>query len=121
MPRITENSKNIDKALGAKVDELRLAYGWSSQYFANKIGVTHQQCRKYFRGTNCISPSRLVTIAHVFGKPVAYFFENIENPIMLPTQHQRMCIEVSRNFLKIKNPLHQNAVNALVRTLSENQ
>ena len=33
------------------------------------------------------------------------------------TQHQRMCIEVSRNFMKIENTEHQNAVNTLIKSL----
>ena len=35
------------------------------------------------------------------------------------TQHQRMCIEVSRNFMKIENSEHQTAVNTLVKSLSK--
>jgi len=31
--------------------------------------------------------------------------------------HQRMCIEVSRNFMKLRNSDHQNAINSLLRSL----
>ena len=34
------------------------------------------------------------------------------------TQHQRMCIAVTRNFMRIENPDHQAAVNTLIRSLA---
>lgn len=115
-----KSTDKIDKIIGVRIHELRISMGLSRQQLAEQIGVTHQQLQKYEKGTNRISAGRLAAIAKVLGKAVAYFFENItDNDGYLPSQHQRMCIEVSRNFLKIKNPMHQNAVNLLVRTLAE--
>lgn len=118
--RRSEEQKQRDKIIGAKINDLRLGFGWSAQQLASKIGVTQQQCRKYFDGSNRIAASRLPDIAAALHKPISYFFEDVGIEDIPPTQHRRMCIEVSRNFLKIKNPLHQNAINLLVRTLSEN-
>jgi transcriptional regulator with XRE-family HTH domain len=97
--------------------------GLSRHQLAEKIGVTHQQLQKYEKGINRISAGRLVAIANALSKPVSYFFEDVDSSNeadVLPNQHHRMCIEVSRNFLRIKNPVHQNAVNMLVRSLAEN-
>ncbi len=119
MARKSKFTEQIDTAIGQKIHELRISLGLSRQQLASKIGVTHQQLQKYEKGTNRISAGRLVAIAQALGKSVAYFFENVmEGGNELPSQHQRMCIEVSRNFMRIRDPMHQNAVNMLVRTLA---
>jgi len=122
MARKNEFTEKIDTYIGMKIHELRISMGLSRQQLADKIGVTHQQLQKYEKGTNRISAGRLAAIAKALNKPVSFFFEGADDDAtdVLPSQHQRMCIEVSRNFLRIKNPMHQNAINLLVRTLSEN-
>ena len=122
MARKNEFTEKIDTYIGMKIHELRISMGLSRQQLADKIGVTHQQLQKYEKGTNRISAGRLAAIAKALNKPVSFFFEGADDDSsdVLPSQHQRMCIEVSRNFLRIKNPMHQNAINLLVRTLSEN-
>jgi transcriptional regulator with XRE-family HTH domain len=120
MARKSEFTEKVDKVIGMKIHELRVSMGLSRQQLAAKIYVTHQQLQKYEKGTNRISAGRLVSIAKALRKPVSYFFDEIEQVQALPSQHQRMCIEVSRNFMRIKSAMHQNAVNLLVRTLAEN-
>ncbi len=121
MARKNEFTERVDTIIGMKIQELRISMGLSRQQLAAKIGVTHQQLQKYEKGTNRISAGRLAAISKALKKSVGFFFEGIEQEQdLLPSQHQRMCIEVSRNFLRIKNPMHQNAINLLVRTLSEN-
>lgn len=121
MARKTEFTEKIDTMIGIKIHELRISMGLSRQQLAGMIGVTHQQLQKYEKGTNRISAGRLAAISKALKKPVSFFFDdmNIETDA-LPTQHQRMCIEVSRNFMRIKSPVHQNAVNMLVRSLADN-
>lgn len=120
MARKNEFTEKIDKMIGVRVHELRVSNGLSRKQLSGEIGVTHQQLQKYENGINRISAGRLLSIANVLKKPVSFFFEDIGNkePV-LQTQHQRMCIEVSRNFLRIQNPTYQNAVNVMVRTLAE--
>ena len=121
MSRKNDFTIQVDKAIGERIHELRISMGLSRKQLASKIDVTHQQLQKYEKGTNRISSGRLAAFAIALKKPVSFFFENIhEEHEPLPTQHQRMCIEVSRNFLRIKDPMHQNAINLLVRTLAEN-
>ena len=125
MARKNEFTEKVDTIIGMKIHELRISMGLSRQQLASKIGVTHQQLQKYEKGTNRISAGRLAAISNALNKPVAFFFEGVNEDgssdnDTLPSQHQRMCIEVSRNFLRIKDPMHQNAINLLVRTLSEN-
>ena len=103
-----------------KIFELRLARGLSRQELGDKIGVTHQQCQKYEKGVNRISAGRLMLIAKVLDKPIEYFFvdANINKKISpINTEHQRMCMEISRNFMKIRNEHHKDAINTLVKSL----
>ena len=121
MARKNEYISEVDQFVGGKIYSLRLAKGLSRQQLSKSIGVTHQQLKKYEKGTNRISIGRLVLIAKALEKDTSYFYEGLENnsqePIM--TKHQRMCIEISRNFMKIKSSEHQNAVNTLVKSLSK--
>lgn len=121
MARTTEFTVRIDRLIGTRIHELRIAMGLSRQQLAELIGVTHQQLQKYEKGKNRISAGRLLAISKALKKPISYFFDDEGNQDALPNQHQRMCIEVARNFLKIRNPVHQDAVNFLVRSLSEKQ
>jgi len=121
----------IDKHIGARIQELRLASGLSRQQLGELIAVTHQQLQKYEKGTNRVSAGRLAVIAKHLNKPVSYFYEQISiisSNDNLPeaqedidfSQNQRMCIEISRNFMKIKNSQHKDAISSLVKTLASN-
>jgi transcriptional regulator with XRE-family HTH domain len=121
MARKNDYIVEVDKYIGGKIYSLRLAQGFSRQQLSQIIGVTHQQLQKYEKGTNRISVGRLVLIAKALSKDTSYFYEGLEaaNSEPVVTQHQRMCIEVSRNFMKIENSEHQTAVNTLVKSLSK--
>lgn len=124
MVRKTEYIQKIDQHIGERIYSLRLAKGLSRQQLAGVIGVTHQQLQKYEKGINRISIGRLVLIAKALDKNIDYFYEGIErtdNAEPILTKHQRMCIEVSRNFMKIHSSEHQQAVNALIRSLISNK
>lgn len=119
MARKNNYIEEVDKFIGSKIYSLRLAKGLSRQQLAQVIGVTHQQLQKYEKGNNRISVGRLVLIARALDKNISYFYDGLETGGNEPliTQHQRMCIEVSRNFMKIENAEHQNAVNTLIKSL----
>jgi transcriptional regulator with XRE-family HTH domain len=121
MARKNDYIVEVDKYIGGRIYSLRLAQGFSRQQLSQIIGVTHQQLQKYEKGTNRISVGRLVLIAKALSKDISYFYEGLESADSEPvvTQHQRMCIEVSRNFMKIQNSEHQTAVNTLVKSLSK--
>lgn len=115
--KAVKDAHPIDKQIGTKILELRTAMGISRHQLAEKIGVTHQQTQKYEKGVNRISAGRLVSIAEALQTPVEYFFDN-DSDVQTPSKHQRMCIEVARNFLKIKSRSQREAVNALIRALA---
>lgn len=119
MARQHDYISQVDKFIGNKIYSLRLGKGLSRQQLAEVIGVTHQQLQKYEKGTNRISAGRLVLIARALEKTPEYFYEGFDGN-KIPeenTMHQRMCIEVSRNFMKLRNSDHQHAINSLIRSL----
>lgn len=120
MARQHDYIEKIDKFIGNNIYSQRLAKGLSRQQLSNVIGVTHQQLAKYEKGKNRISVGRLMLISRALGKNISYFYEGMgeitQDPIV--TIHQRMCIEVSRNFMKIENTVHQEAVNKLLKSLA---
>ena len=115
--------KVVDKHIGDRIYSLRLAKGLSLQQLAEKITVSHQQLTKYEKGDDRISVGRLILIAQALESPVNYFFEDLDNKEseLTLTQHQRMCLEVSRNFMKISCLKYQEAVSALVSVLSSRE
>jgi transcriptional regulator with XRE-family HTH domain len=88
--------------------------------FTNIEVITQQQLNKNESGANGLALGRLILIANALNKPATYFLEDVNQDNEQPTQHQRMCIEVARNFLKIKSPAVQISVNNHVRTLAQN-
>ena len=122
MSRRNDYISKVDKYIGEKIYSLRLAQGLSRIQLAQFIGVTHQQLLKYEKGINRLSVGRLILLAKALGKDMSYFYEGLDDSNSdekVITQHQRMCIELSRNFMKIKNSIHQTTVNTLVKTLSK--
>lgn len=111
----------LDEKIGRMIRELRLAFGMSRQELADHIEVTHQQLKKYEDGSNRISAGRLYYIAKALGKNVSYFFdEEIQQESNdLPLDNQRMCIELTRNFMRIEDGTFKEAINDLVRNLSK--
>ena len=123
MARKNNQIEQIDQIIGNRIYSLRIENGFARQQLAKAIDVTHQQLQKYEKGSNRISVGRLVLIAKALNKNVSYFYENLEqdNKEELKTHHQRLCLEVARNFRKIVNSEHQNAINNLVKSLLKQQ
>ena len=119
MGRINSQLDNIDKSIGHKIYSLRLAKGLSRQQLSKVIGVTHGQLQKYEKGSNRVSASKLALIAKALDRQIPYFYEGFEvaDNIPLETENQRLCIEVARNFKRIANRGHQDAINTLVKSL----
>jgi len=120
MARSNELTLAVDKTIGERVGKLRRTMGISRQQLANKVDVTHQQCAKWEHGENRISVGRMVLIAKALNKPISYFFDGLELPYEAQTTHQRMTIEVARNFALIKNPGYQSVINNMIREFAKN-
>ena len=117
--RSTTRTQDIDRHVGARVRERRIMLGLTQQQLAEMIGVTYQQAHKYERGINRVSAGRLFEIARALSAPITYFYEGVgqEGPRQI-APHQRMLLEIARNFAEIRNEKHQEAVSQLARALA---
>ena len=112
-------STAIDDHVSARIRERRIMLGLTQQQLADLIGVTYQQIHKYERGINRVSAGRLFEFARVLSVPVGYLYEGIgEEGVRSVTQHQRMLLEIARNFADIPNERHQEVLSALARALA---
>ena len=118
-PKRGRSTAAIDDHVGGRIRERRIMLGLTQQQLAEMIGVTYQQAHKYERGVNRVSAGRLFEIARALSAPINHFYEGIEQggPRQI-TPHQRMLLEVARNFAEIWNEKHQEAVSQLARALA---
>jgi transcriptional regulator with XRE-family HTH domain len=118
-PRRGRSTAAIDDHVGSRIRERRIMLGLTQQQLAEMIGVTYQQAHKYERGINRVSAGRLFEIARALSAPITYFYERVgeEAPRQI-TPHQRMLLEIARNFAEIRNEKHQEAMSQLARALA---
>ena len=112
-------STDIDRHVGLRIRERRLLLGLNQTKLAELIGVTYQQAHKYENGVDRISASRLHQIAGVLGVEVSYFFpkQNQTPAVVLPS-HQRMVLDLSRNFMAITDSRQKQLVCDLARSFA---
>lgn len=67
----------IDKLVGGRVRDRRVALGLSQDALAKKLGLSFQQVQKYEKGTNRISAGRLFVIAQALAAPITHFFDEV--------------------------------------------
>ena len=113
-PRATD----IDRHVGDKIRQRRTHLGLTQTQLADLIGVTYQQAHKYETGINRVSASRLYQIAKALGVEVVYFFPEQNQTRSLVPPHQRMALELSRNFMAITDPRQKQLVCDLARSLA---
>src|SRR6516225_1255344 len=103
-PKRGRSTAAIDDHVGGRIRERRIMLGLTQQQLAEMIGVTYQQAHKYERGINRVSAGRLFEIARVLSAPITYFYEGIgEEGSRQIAPHQRMQLEIARNFTEIRN------------------
>ena len=118
---------SIDAHVALRLKAARLAIGMSQESAGKHLNLTFQQMQKYEHATNRISAGKLATLARIYGKPVAWFFEGA--PVapskglplmrdlvaeMFTAFHGR---EVMENYLAL-SPTHQKGVADLVAQLA---
>lgn len=108
-----------DVFIGARIRERRVTLGFTQDELGELIGVTGQQTHKYEHGITRLTPGRLYEIAGVLNTTVDYFYEGLgdETPRRV-APHQRMQLEIARNFAEIENEKHQEAFHQIVRLVA---
>ena len=120
LSRSSSRTQRTEMYVGRRIRERRILLGLTQQQLADLIGVTYQQAHKYERGVNRVSAGRLYEIARVLGVDVDYFFEGLEEGNGSPvSERQRMCLDVARNFARIRDERQQQTVSQLCRILAE--
>jgi transcriptional regulator with XRE-family HTH domain len=69
----------VDKYIGIRMRERRVALGVSQADLAAKLGITFQQIQKYENGTNRVSAARLFDLCEALGISLASMFEREVN------------------------------------------
>ena len=80
----------MDICIGEMINLMRNKFGMSQNDLAAHLGVTFQQVQKYESAENRISASRLHQIASVFQIPVARFFNEIDNGLLIDDAVRKM-------------------------------
>jgi transcriptional regulator with XRE-family HTH domain len=68
----------IDVFVGQRLREARILAGVSQEELGDAIGVSFQAVQKYEHGENRLSASRLFQAAQFLGRPVSFFFNDLE-------------------------------------------
>ena len=107
-------AQDIDRHIGARIRERRIALGLTQQQLAELIGTTYQQAHKYEKGINRIAAGRL----HALAVEPGYFFEGLggDEPAR-PTAQQRLLLELARSFAALPRR-QQEAITELARVLA---
>jgi transcriptional regulator with XRE-family HTH domain len=66
----------VDKHIGARTRESRLALNMSQTNLGEKLGVTFQQIQKYESGRNRVSAARLFEICEALNVTLSSMFED---------------------------------------------
>ncbi|WP_419903663.1 helix-turn-helix domain-containing protein [Kiloniella sp.] len=119
MSKLTSETHRIESHVGQRIRERRTMLGLTQQQLADLIGVTYQQAHKYERGINRVSAGRLYEISQVLGVEINFFYEGLDKAEDEMTERQRMCLDIARNFSRIKNEKYQDALSMLCRVLSD--
>lgn len=68
-------ANDIDKHVGQKLKQFRIASNKTQEEVAEALGMTFQQVQKYERGTDRISVGNLFVLANFFKVPIADFYD----------------------------------------------
>ena len=117
----TRLSRRVDDHVGARIRLRRTLLGMTQEQLAAELSISYQQIQKYETGTNRVSAGRLFEIGQRLDVEVAYFFEAMDPTIAsagLPHGgHNRVAIDLVRNFLEIADEDQRSALANLVKTL----
>ena len=75
-PKILE-MQAIQKALGARIRELRLKRGWSQEAFADLCGIHRSHMGEIERGETNLTLSTLLVISHKLDITISAIFKGI--------------------------------------------
>lgn len=114
----------IDRLVGERVRQARLAALMSQAELGNACGVTFQQIQKNENGINRISSGRLVQIAKAVKQPISFFYDGVNeqaeeapNPVAI-LGSTRQGVALARAFLRVADVDLRMAIVGMVEAIS---
>lgn len=107
----TKRPDEIDTLIGQRIRMARLTANLSQENLGEALGITFQQIQKYEKGVNRVGSGRMVKIAEVLKRPIAWFSEGSghDAPKGAPTDvltrlgQTREGVKLATAFLAIKS------------------
>lgn len=120
--RTNDYIQKVNKHVGKTISELRLNCGMNQRTLSSLLNVSQQQLQKYENGINRICLARILEIIKIFDVDINLFFppfyydqfKKIEK-----TERQGLCLELTKNFMKIKSLETQKMMVNLTKTLTK--
>ncbi len=109
----------VDQDVGSCIQERRILLGLSQAQLAEKIGVNSRQVQRYEDGVNCVVAGQLYEIARALDMPIGSFYDGTADVTpRLSLLRRRMFLDIARDFGKIENEKHRQALSELTRLLA---
>ena len=128
MPESEHEPHPLDVALGSRIRLRRRELGLSQEQLARQIGITFQQVQKYEHGSNRVSFSRLVAIAHALGCSSTDLIDGLDNrENSSPFAHHIACLnepgatELLEAYSGILSLKHRRAIINLTKQLADDR
>lgn len=121
-----------DVYVGSRIRMRRKMLGLSQEKLGEKLGITFQQIQKYEKGTNRVGASRLQAMSDALEVPVSFFFpesapsspagmQEESATFMMDFMSTSEGLDLTRAFIRIRNPKVRRKVVELVRALAEDK
>ncbi|RMF74065.1 MAG: helix-turn-helix domain-containing protein [Alphaproteobacteria bacterium] len=115
---------DVDRFVGQRIRERRLARGVTQQGLAKALGISYQQVQKYENGTNRISAGRLFVLARLLGADVADFFPGKDdgteaNRLGSLVEFSEDAVAAAKDFMALDSQRIRQALRGLLRALRQ--
>lgn len=116
---IEESEPNpVDVHVGKRIRLRRTILHITQQKMAEMLGLTFQQVQKYEKGMNRVGASRLWDISRVLNVPMSFFFEDMDDDVVLKSPRMlkgRAPMEVEDRVKGFDDPMKRDETIELVR------
>jgi transcriptional regulator with XRE-family HTH domain len=115
----------VDKAVGARVRELRIRAGVSQVELGRALGVSFQQIQKYEKGSNRMGASRLVQVSQTLGVPVEALFDGVDGVegVAVPQNAalDKEASKIARDWARIADSGTRDTLRTVLQSLARSQ
>ena len=114
---------DADRKIGMRMLIAREEVGMTRLEIANSLNITQQQIEKYEKGGNRISARTLFILAKLFGKPMAWFTQDLEDPnneeLLIKHSENRLAIRTIRKIHNIKDKPTQDKIIKIIKIIAD--